>query len=303
MRRLVLVVALLLSSAVPASAAPGTDVLELPDATSAEGIAVGRGATFYAGDLFAGDLFVGDLRRGTVERFRDVPTGRMATGMAVDRRSDLLFVGGALTGQGYVYDARTGQDVAVHQLADPSSGTLVNDVVVTRDAAWFTDSFQPRLYRIDLGPGGRVAAEHETLELSGPAAGLTGEINLNGIAATPDGSQLIVSHTADAALYGVDPTSGESWPIAGVELPFVDGILLEAGRLWAVQNFANQVSVVRLAPDLRSGTIERVITDPAFQVPTTVARHGDRLALVNGKFDTGLPPSADSFEVVVVGAR
>jgi sugar lactone lactonase YvrE len=303
MQRLVLVVALVLTLAVPAGASPDTQVLELPDATSAEGIAIGRGATFYAGDLFAGDLFVGDLRQGTVERFRDVPAGRMATGMAVDRRSDRLFVGGALTGEAYVYDASTGEDVTVYRLADPVAGTLVNDVVVTRDAAWFTDSFQPRLYRIGLGPAGRLAAEPETLTLSGPAAGLTGEINLNGIAATADGSQLIVSHTADAALYGVDPDSGESWPIAGVELPFVDGILLEAGRLWAVQNFANQVSVIRLAPDLRSGTIERVITDPAFQVPTTAARHGARLALVNGKFDTGLPPTADSFEVVVVDAR
>jgi hypothetical protein len=27
-----------------------------------------------------------------------------------------------------------------------------------------------------------------------------------------------------------------------------------------------------------------------FQVPTTVARHGDELALVNARFDLGLPP-------------
>jgi hypothetical protein len=43
-----------------------------------------------------------------------------------------------------------------------------------------------------------------------------------------------------------------------------------------------------------------VITHPAFQVPTTVARHGDRLALVNAKFDTGIPPTAGQHEVIVV---
>jgi hypothetical protein len=34
-----------------------------------------------------------------------------------------------------------------------------------------------------------------------------------------------------------------------------------------------------------------------------VARHGSRLALVNAKFDTGFPPFAKTWEVVVVDAR
>jgi hypothetical protein len=37
-----------------------------------------------------------------------------------------------------------------------------------------------------------------------------------------------------------------------------------------------------------------------FQVPTTAARFGSRLAVVNAKFDTGFPPTADQYEVVVV---
>jgi hypothetical protein len=43
-----------------------------------------------------------------------------------------------------------------------------------------------------------------------------------------------------------------------------------------------------------------VITSPLFEVPTTAARFGRRLALVNAKFDTGIPPKATQFEVVVV---
>ena len=70
--------------------------------------------------------------------------------------------------------------------------------------------------------------------------------------------------------------------------------------MWAVQNFSNQVSRIRLAPDLAAGVIEEVITSPLFQVPTTAARFGSRLAVVNAKFDTGLPPTADQYEVVVV---
>jgi hypothetical protein len=85
-----------------------------------------------------------------------------------------------------------------------------------------------------------------------------------------------------------------------VSVPFVDGILLESGELYAVQNFLNQITVVRLSPDLTSGTVEKLVTSDLFQVPTTVARFGDRLAAVNAKFDTGLPPTADQYEVVIV---
>ena len=82
--------------------------------------------------------------------------------------------------------------------------------------------------------------------------------------------------------------------IAGVSVPSVDGILLEGGELYAVQNFLNQIAVVRLSPDLTSGTVEERITSELFQIPTTVARFGDRLATVNAKFDTGFPPTPTS---------
>ena len=69
-----------------------------------------------------------------------------------------------------------------------------------------------------------------------------------------------------------------------------------------MQNFSNQISVIRLSSDLSSGVVERVITNSAFEVPTTAAKHGDRLAVVNAKFDTGFPPTADQYEVVIVRA-
>ena len=53
-------------------------------------------------------------------------------------------------------------------------------------------------------------------------------------------------------------------------------------------------------PDLTSGVVEETITSPLFQTPTTVAIHGNRLAAANAKFDTGLPPTADEYEIVIV---
>jgi sugar lactone lactonase YvrE len=281
----------------PAAAAPKSGAIVLPGATSAEGIAGGRGSTFYAGDLFAGDIFRGDLQHGTAELLVDAPQGRMAAGLKFDERTGLLFVAGLATGQGYVYDTSDGSTVAVYQFADPGDSPIINDVALTRDGAWFTDSSHPRLYFVPVVHG--EPGPFTTLNLSGPAADLTGQFNLNGIAASDNGRTLIVAHTADASLHTVDPDTGASALIAGVSLPNVDGILLEGRTLWAVQNFDNQIAEVRLAADLGSGRVEGVVTNGGFEVPTTVAKHGNRLATVNAKFDTGFPPTASQYEVVI----
>ena len=291
-----LLVALVAALAMPAAAAPA-EVIALPGATSAEGIAAGKGTTFYAGDLFAGDIFRGDIQRGTAELFIDAPADRMAVGMAADIEHDLLFVAGGFTAQGYVYDTLTGATVATYQFG--AAGTsLINDVALTKDGAWFTDSFQPRLYFVPVNEAG-IPGSFVTLELTGPAAEISGEFNLNGIQATPNGKTLIVAHSTNGELYTVDPLSGASATITGVSVPSVDGIVLLGRRLWAVQN-TNQVTRVQLSPDLTSGVIEEVITSDLFQVPSTAARFGSRLAVVNAKFDTGFPPTADEWEVVVI---
>jgi sugar lactone lactonase YvrE len=113
---------------------------------------------------------------------------------------------------------------------------------------------------------------------------------------------LIVAHTANGALYTVDPGSGASAAIAGVSVPNVDGIELSGRTLWAVQNAGNQISRIRLNKDLTAGVVVKVITSEHLQTPTTAARFGKILAVVNAKFDTGFPPTADQYEVVLVRA-
>ncbi len=289
----------------PEGPATAAEVIVLPGATSAEGIAHGEGSTFYAGDLFAGDVFRGDLEKGTAELFIDAPQGRWAVGMDADTGRDLLYVAGGGTGQAYVYDLRTGATVATYQFAPPSPPdadpptTLVNDVTVTEAGAWFTESRRGVLYFVPIDHHGRPGAEFRTLTLRGPAAETPGPYNLNGIAEVRHGGTLVVAHTADGALYTVDPATGDSARIAGVSVPTVDGIVLHGRRLWAVQN-SNQVTEVRLDGDLTAGSVVDVITSDLFQVPTTAIRHDGRLAVVNAKFDTGLPPTAEQYEVVLV---
>jgi sugar lactone lactonase YvrE len=312
-RRLLFTVGLIagLGVATPAGAEPFPDSIALPVDFQPEGIALGTGATFYVGSLTTGDIFRGDLRSGAGEVFIHAPAGRAALGLKVDEPHKLLFVAGGATGAAYVYSTRTGAPVATYQFAT-AGAALLNDVVVTQDGVYFTDSFAPVLYKIPLGVRGSLGPG-ETIVLTGPAAFIDPSTpNVNGIDASADGSTLIINHTALGALFTVDPATGASAliDVAGLLPGTPDGLLLRGHSLWVVENFANTVVHVRLSSDLSTGAITSTITSPLFDVPTTAALHGDRLALVNGRFDLGLPPPfgpgapvGTSFDVVLVRAN
>lgn len=293
-RRLALAVLVLLAtgsaSTVEASAEPFPDSIPIPNDFAPEGVAT-AGSTFYVGSLTSGDIYRGDLRTGEGDIFVDAPAGRVAVGIKADQAHRLLFVAGGFTGQAYVYDLRRGATVATYQFGTPGA-SLLNDVVVTPAGAYFTDSFAPALYLIPFGPGGTVGAG-QTLPITGPAAAIDPTFpNLNGIEATPDGSTLIVNNTSFGKLFTIDARTGASAEIAvkGIIPGVTDGLLLAGRQLYVVENLANIVARVTLSPDLNSGEITGAITSPSFRVPTTVAKFGNKLVLVNGRFDLGFPP-------------
>jgi sugar lactone lactonase YvrE len=294
----------LLAPVSPATAtSPKDAVIVLEGAKSAEGIAAGDGTTFYAGDLQVGDIYRGDINSGKAKLFIDVSefdaAPRAAVGMKADLRNDLLFVAGGATGKAYVYDTASGEPVKDYTLAPG----FINDVTLTDEGAWFTNSVAAELYFIPVGRHGRLG-DVQKLALHGPAAKIAGTFSLNGIAAADDGRTLIVAHSGLGRLFTVDPETGNSAVIAGVDVPNVDGILLRGSQLWAVQNFSNQISRFRLADDLAWADPWKVITSAYFNVPTTVdffgdTRDGDTLAAVNAKFND---TTATQYEVVLVPA-
>ena len=275
-----------------AAAAPFPASVPLPNEFSPEGIATGTGNTFYVGSLADGDIYRGDLRTGKGAIFVDAPPGRIAGGMKVEQNRQRLWVSGGPTGHGYVYSTRDGSPVADLVLG---SGTpaFINDVVVTKGGAYFTDSINPVLYKVPISPSGWIGAPL-TIPLSGPAATISGQFNLNGITATPNGQVLIVGHSALGAMITVNPQTGSSRTIeitGGTITPGTpDGILLDGKTLWVVENFAERLVKIRLSSDLSSGRITAAVTSDLFRIPTTVAERGDRLAIVNARFDLGLPP-------------
>lgn len=280
----------------PASAAPPVfpETVSLPEAWEAEGVATGRGTDVYAGSLATGAVWKADLRTGEGSVLVEENPGGAAVGLAVAR--GVLFVAGGLSGQGYAYDADTGEELAT---LDLGSG-FVNDVIVTKKAAWFTNSFTPQIYRVALAKG-VPTGEVQTVPLTGDWDQVPGVFvfNANGIEATANGKSLIVVNSTVGAIYEVDPATGTATLIeTDTVLTSGDGILLRGRELSVVRNQLNEIAVLKLSPDLSSATLVDTLTDPEFAVPTTVAAFGSTLYAVNARF--GTPPAGTPYEIVKV---
>ncbi len=275
-------------------------VIPLPAGWQPEGIAAGPETTVFVGSIPTGAIYQADAQTGTGGIVVPAQPGRAAIGIKWDRRTHHLYVAGGPTGMVFVYDADTGADVATLQ-ATAEPATFVNDVVVTRRAAYFTDSLRPAIYELSLERHGRLPADPvlEEISLGGDFESVDGDFNANGIAATRGGRALIVVNSALGTLYRVDPETGDAALIdlGGDDVINGDGILLLGGKLYVVQNFLNQIAVIDLAADLRSGTLEQVLTSDGFDIPTTVAAVGPRLYAVNARFTTEPTPET-SYDVI-----
>ena len=218
--------------------------------------------------------------------------------MKADRRHNLLWVSGAGTGQAAVYALKTGAPVVALTLTTAPS--FINDVIVTRHAAYFTNSFAPEIYKVPVSRDG-VVGTPETIALTGPAAEIVAGFNLNGIEAPSDGRTLIVVNTARGKLFTVDARTGDSAMIDvdGMTFPTADGILLHGNTLFVLQNglsptpTPNQIVVIRLRHHLTQGRVVDTLTSPLFETATTLARSGDVLVAVNSQFG-GAPIDPES---------
>ncbi|MHB8764315.1 MAG: MBL fold metallo-hydrolase [Deferrisomatales bacterium] len=275
-----------------ATAAVDHDRFGLPAGFRPEGVAI-AGDQLYVGSIPTGRIYRVDLATGRGRVLVEPPPGRSAIGLKVDGFGR-LFVAGGQTGQAYVYDAATGAELAVYSLAQ--GATFINDVIVTPQAAWFTDSRNPTLYRVPIAPDGSLAAPGAAapLALTGAFQFVAGQTNANGIAATPDGATLLIVQSVTGQLFTVEAATGVTREIllGGEAVPNGDGLLLQGRTLFVVQNRLNQLTVLTLAADLTTGTVDRRVTASAFDVPTTVAARGGHLYLPNARFGIAEPDGA-----------
>lgn len=297
-RVMVLLAALMLVvTAAPAAANTSfPEIVPLPDGFQPEGVVIGYGSTVYAGSLADGSIWRGDLRSGSGDVLVDGETGDVAVGLSFDRRTGHLWVSGGPGAVGRVYNGRTGALLHEFELAPG----FINDVIVTWDAAYFTNSFAPEIYRVPLTTRGEVAGAVETVPLGGDFQFEEGQFNANGIEAARSGKVLIIVNSFAGEIYTVDPDTGQARAIdLGGVVVNGDGLLLVGRTLYAVENVKNQIAEIHLQKSLRTGEVVDYITSPAFDVPTTVDNLGRFLYAVNAKF--GTTPTPDTpYEIVRV---
>jgi sugar lactone lactonase YvrE len=278
--------------AAPASARQYPETIPLPPGWQPEGIATGFGNQFFSGSRAGGGIFRGDLKTGTGKIIVPQREGGAATGLKVDRHNR-LFVSGAATGTARVYNAGSGRLLREYQLTTDDS--FINDVALTRKAAYFTDSVNQRLYVVKRNKAKTLPLTGDLQYDDDPET-----FELNGIVAAGHG-KLIAVQSRLGKLFLIDKHSGRTREIdlGGATTPNGDGLLLDGRTLYVVQNRDNKIAVIHLEHGLRRGEIKRFLTDDDFDVPTTIAERGGFLWAVNARFTT-TPTPTTPYDVVRV---
>lgn len=272
----------------------GIRILPLPDAAAfPEGVAADpQTGDLYVNSAITGVIFHIDPSTGAAKIVGDPlgmaetrPAGSksIALGLKVDDEGR-LWVAGARDGSMHVVDAATGRRIA--RYTTPAGPWLINDVVVTADAAYFTDSLRKVLWRI---PRETVAdgVPEPWLRFEGTALDIREAPDLNGIAATPDGRSLIVVHAETGRLFHIDTVSRDLVEIdkGGANLSTGDGLVLDGQRLFVVRQSAAEIVALRLSSDLLTAREIKRIKVEELQWPATAAISGSRLIVANSQLN------------------
>jgi hypothetical protein len=289
------------ASAAATRQSPAPETVDLPDGIRPEGITSGPGTTYYVGSLSDGRIVTGDLLEGTVTTLLPGAAGRSLRGLFWCSHCGMVWaVGDVTTGSttvGHVWcvDATTG--AIMHDVVVPGAGFL-NDLVVSEDKVFVTDSFVDRITVI--------SHDHTATTVNGPSfVPLTGAwpagngtfINANGIRLLPDGD-LVLNNSQFGGLWQVDPGSGATTSVRVTGGPGIvsgDGLLVDGNILYNVRGVGqSEVAVLRLSPTGSGWTAKWAgdRTDPTLDVPSTATLAGGWIWAVNARFGVASPDTA-----------
>lgn len=272
--------------ATPALAQDGAlDRIEMPDGWTPEGITT-DGQSLFAGSLANGAILTADLATGTTDVLVEGTEGSIVAGLDYDE-AGRLWTAGATTGEVRAYDAGTGELLEAY----PFEAGFLNDVAVTPEAVYISDSFVPQIAVVPIGDDGALVAPDEGFVLP-----ITGDLqygegfNANGIVATPAG--LVLVHSGLGQLFLVDPATGASTLIdtGEADLTAGDGLELVGQTVYVMRNRMGEIVAVELDEQATTGVVTGTATSDDFDVPTTVAAVGDDLWVVNARFGTDATP-------------
>ena len=278
----------------PAWAQSGVRILPLPEAAAyPEGVTVDPATgAIYTNSANTGVVFRIDPETGAVVQVAD-PLGlgdssparpvSVALGLKADGQGR-LWVAGARTGSMHVVDIATGQRLA--RFTTPQGPWLINDVALTSDAAYFTDTLRPLLWRVSRDSIADGVLE-PWLSFEGTVLEYGEDPNLNGIVATPDGRYLIVVLMKTGRLYRIDARTREVTAVdtGDSALDGGDGLALVGRRLFLVRQSAGEVVALDLSIDLTAAVEAKRIKPTELAWPATVAVRGDRLIVANSQLN------------------
>jgi len=287
---LVLLVLPLLSGSATAAPTSFPARIDLPDGFQPEGIEAGTGTTAYVGSLRDGAIWRGDLRTGEGDPTWAEPVGAPTVGLAYDAQHGLLWAAGGPSGQVRAYDAETGELVRTYTV--PGSGFL-NDVTVTQDAVYVTDSVVQRLVVVPFGPDGSLPETATTLPITGDFVYGAG-FNANGIVDAR--GYLLVVKSSTGELFRIDPATGHSVRVdtGAADLRNGDGLLVRGSTLYVVRNQDDLVVELRLGPHLLTAEQTAELTGDT-DVPTTATFVAGRLYVVNARFNRVADPTTADY--------
>ena len=273
---------------------PAPETVALPDGFRPEGIASGPGTTYYAGSMRFGSIVTGDLLTGSRSELLPALTGRAIRGLYYDDRSGLLWAAGKVSTVQYVWAIDTTSG-SVEYAESVVGGGFHNDLVVTADRVFVTDSRNDWLVVVPLDVGGFPVGDPDTLALSGAwPASPPNTTNANGIRELPDGS-LVLNNSRVGGLWQVNATTGVATTIPVQGGPGIiggDGLEIDGTILYNVRGSGpNQVSVLLLGQSGTGWTAKwaGARSDETLDVPSTTTLAGGWLWVINARFGTPSP--------------
>lgn len=243
---------------------------------------------FFVGSTTDGTIYRGNVNQGAARPYlrgdKDRPDAR---GLEVDDQGRLWVAGGP-TGKMLVYDTSSGD--LISSFSTGKSGmdkTFLNDVTVAPDGTGYvTDSTSPILYRARAGTDGDSSFD-AWLKTSGTVLRYQEGFNLNGIVATTDAPYLITVQSNTGKLFRINTDNREvaEVDLGGAMLTNGDGLWLDGHTLYVARNQQGKIVRLTLSEDYSAGTVDSDFADPSLAYPTTIARYGTRLLVVNSQLD------------------
>lgn len=245
-----------------------------------EGVAYdARKGVIYTGSAANGTIYAVSAASGAVSKFSEGGAlgRRSALGLKVDPQGRLWIAGGA---EGTV-SILTPDGVTLKVLQTPESpNPYVNDLTPAPDGnVYVTDSTRPVIFRVD-----RDLNLSAWLDLANTPIKYGLGINLNGVAATPDGRYLLAIQLNTGELWRIDLRTRAVRKVMG-GLERGDGLLLDGRTLYVSRNAMQVVSKVQLGADYGSGRI--VAEEPlrGLRFPATLAAVGGDLVVTQSQLD------------------